>query len=298
MRLRILGSAAGGGAPQWNCRCPVCALAWKGDPRVRRRTQASLAVSGDGERWVLLDASPDLRQQILDTPCLQPRRDGRDSPIADVVITNADVDHVAGLLTLRERQEFTLHAAPAVLDLISGNPIFRVLAPEMVRMQPLPFDAATPVAGLLVEAIRVPGKVPLWMEDEDAPADAGDTTGLLLRDGDGGAFAAYVPGCARVTDALRDRVRGAALLLFDGTLWRDDEIVRAGVGQKTGRRMGHISISGPEGAVAAWEGVSVGRKLFIHLNNTNPVLVDGSAERDAVAAAGWELAEDGMELVI
>lgn len=297
MQVRILGSAAGGGSPQWNCRCDVCCLAWARDPRVPWRTQCSAAVSADGERWVLLNASPDLRQQILDNPPLWPRGDGlrcdgRASPIGHVVVTNADIDHLAGLLTLRERQPLTVAAEPPVLDQIAANPAFGVLDPEIVRFERLRTGAPHHLADIEVTPLPVPAKVPLWME-RGGENMAADGTALLLSGG--GRRVAYVPACAAVTAALRDRVAGCDLLLFDGTLWRDDELRAAGVGTKTGRRMGHLPVSGPDGALAAWRDVPLGRRVFIHLNNTNPLLVAGSPERIAVADAGWEVAEDGME---
>lgn len=302
MRVRILGSAAGGGSPQWNCRCDVCRLAWARDPRVPWRTQCSAAVSADGERWVLLNASPDLRQQILDNPPLWPRGDGprgdgargdgRASPIGHVVVTNADIDHLAGLLTLRERQPLTIAAERPVLDQIAANPAFGVLDPEIVGFERLRVGEPHRLAEIEITPLPVPAKIPLWME-QGAESLAADGTALLLKAG--GRRVAYVPACAAVTEALRARVADCDLLLFDGTLWRDDELRAAGVGTKTGRRMGHLPVSGPDGALAAWRDVPLGRRVFIHLNNTNPLLVAGSPERIAVADAGWEVAEDGME---
>lgn len=293
--MRILGSAAGGGSPQWNCRCAVCALAWAGDSRVPWRTQCSTAVSADGERWVLLNASPDLRQQILENPPLRPARDGRHSPIAAVVVTNADVDHVAGLLTLREGQKLTVAAPPQVLAQIDANPIFGVLNRELVAFRPLRPGEPQEIAGLEVTAFPVAAKVPLWMEGT-ADALAAEGTGLMIESA--GRRVAHVTACAEVTDELRRRVAGSDLLLFDGTLWRDDELVRAGLGAKTGRRMGHVPIAGAGGALEAWRDVPVGRRLFLHVNNTNPVLVAGSPERLAVQDAGWDVAADGMEITL
>ena len=302
MKVRVLGSAAGGGFPQWNCRCPVCTLAWNGDARVKPRTQSSVAVSADGAQWFLLNASPDLKQQILANPPLQPRGNGRHSPIAGVVMTNADVDHVGGLLSLRERQRLVLYGTERVLATLAGNPIFGVLDDTVVERHGVVLDEAMRLvlpggdaAGLTVEAFAVPGKPALWLEN--GPASREDTIGLIVRD-DGGSMLAYVPACAQITDAVRRRVEGAALLLFDGTLWRDDEMIAAGVGSKTGARMGHVSIGGAEGALAGWAGSAIARKLFIHINNTNPVLIDGSPERRAAIDAGWGVAEDGQEFVL
>lgn len=268
---------------------------------MERRTQSSVAVSADGRSWFLLNASPDLKQQILANPPLQPRGSGRHSPIAGVVLTNADVDHLGGLLTLRERQPLAIYATERVHGTIDANPIFKVLNPGDVRRHRLtPDDRAALVgpdgaaSGLSVEPFIVPGKVALWLEGGTASAE--DTIGLIVRDGRSGARLVYTPACAAVDDGLRRRLDGAALLLFDGTLWRDDEMIRAGVGEKTGKRMGHISISGPDGALAALAGAKVARKLFIHINNTNPILIDGSPERREAETAGWGVARDGEEL--
>lgn len=309
MRIIVLGSAAGGGSPQWNCNCATCRSVRAGAPGTRLRTQSSLAVSRDGDDWVLLNASPDVRQQIIATPRLHPRSGARHSPIAAVVLTNADVDHVAGLLTLRERQPFTLHASDRVHAALEANPIFRVADPNLVPRHPLPLGVPIEVAsadgaplGVTVEAFAVPGKVALYLEDQSAGADfgteEGDTIGLCLREPATGACAFYIPGCAAVDDALAQRLTGAPLVLFDGTLYTDDEMIAAGLGVKTGRRMGHISIAGPHGALAAFEPLRVRRRIFVHINNTNPVLIEGSPEHRAVEDAGWEVAYDGMEIEV
>jgi pyrroloquinoline quinone biosynthesis protein B len=302
LKVRVLGSAAGGGFPQWNCRCPVCVLAWNGDTRVTPRSQSSVAVSANGEDWFLLNASPDLKQQILANPPMWPRGNGRHSPIAGVVMTNADVDHVGGLLTLRERQALMLYGTERVLATLAANAIFTVLDESLVARRVMTLDQPVPLhlpggdaSGLTLEAFAVPGKPALWLEG--SPGSREDTIGLILRDTAGAAMA-YIPACADVTEAVRRRVAGTALLLFDGTLWRDDEMIEAGVGSKTGARMGHVSIGGANGALARWKGTAIGRKLFIHINNTNPVLIDGSPERKTVTDAGWAIAEDGQEFTL
>jgi pyrroloquinoline quinone biosynthesis protein B len=298
MRLIVLGAAAGGGFPQWNSACPVGRRAWQRDPAARWRSQCSVALSTDGERWTLLNASPDLRQQILATPALHPRRGPRHSPIAAVVLTNGDVDHVAGLLTLRESQSFALYATAAILAVLDSNPIFNVLNPEFVRRERLTLEQPLEIdGGSTVVPFAVPGKVPLYLEG-DAPSigvETEDVIGLELRAG-AGQSAFFIPGCAHLTPALAGRLRGAALVLFDGTLWADDEMIRSGTGVKTGARMGHMSIFGPDGTLAAFAPLDVRRRILIHINNTNPILVDDSAERKVVEAAGWEVAYDGMEI--
>jgi pyrroloquinoline quinone biosynthesis protein B len=268
-----------------------------------------VAVSADGRRWVLLNAAPDLRAQLEATPALHPRPAPgaiRHSPIAAVVLTGAEVDSIAGLLTLRERHPFALHAAAPALDVLAANPIFQVLDPALVPRRRLPLGPGTPLRdaagvplGLTLEAFAVPGKVPLFQEKggtDPGQAEGGETIGLALSAGGGTLF--FIPGCAALTPALRARLEGAACVLFDGTLWRDDEMIRAGAGPKTGRRMGHMSIDGPDGTLAGFAGLGVRRRILIHLNNTNPVLLADSPERAAVAATGWEVAEDGMEITL
>jgi pyrroloquinoline quinone biosynthesis protein B len=296
MRIIVLGSAAGGGYPQWNSACAVGARAWRHDPAARWRTQCSLAISADDERWVLLNASPDLRQQILATPALHPKAAPRHSPLTAVVLTNGDIDHVAGLLTLRESHSFDLYATGAILDVLAANPIFDALNPDYVARHRIALDEAIEVAGLQIMAFAVPGKVPLYLERGE-PVIGGegeDTIGLEVRAGDRHFF--FVPGCARLTAALAARLEGAPLVFFDGTLWTDDEMVQSRTGAKAGTRMGHISASGPDGSLAALASLDVGRKVYIHINNTNPMLLDDSPERAAAVRAGWEVAHDGMEV--
>jgi pyrroloquinoline quinone biosynthesis protein B len=306
MHVRVLGAAAGGGFPQWNCNCAGCARARAHDPAVRPRTQASLAVSADGARWVLLNASPDLPYQIAAAPCLQPKQGDalRHSPIAAVIISGGDVDCIAGLLSLREAQAFSVYADGFVQKIFYENRIFRVLDRRFVTFNALPagqvvnVEAADGAAlGLWVEAFHVAGKVPLYEETSDdiAALRAADAVvGLCVSDGARRVF--YIPGCAAVTPELRARLRPDDVLFFDGTLWRDDEMIAAGTGVKTGARMGHISVCGPQGSIAAFAGVEMARKIFIHINNTNPILCDDSEEATFVRQAGWEVAYDGMAL--
>jgi pyrroloquinoline quinone biosynthesis protein B len=303
LRAIVLGAAAGGGYPQWNCRCAICALAWDGDDRVRPRTQSSLAVSADGRNWALLNASPDLGAQIRATPALQPRRPGsaggRDSPVRAVVLTNGDVDHVAGLLTLREKAPLAVFATAETRAAVVANPLFAVLDANLVEWREIALGQPfAPLPGLDVEAFAVPGKVPLYLEGAtvEIGTETGSTIGLSVRCS--GARLDYVPGCAAVTPALAARLAGADALLFDGTVFHDDEMLVAGVGSKTGRRMGHLPVGGADGSLNALAGVPAGRKVFVHINNTNPMLVDGTPERRAVESAGWTVAEDGTEIAL
>jgi pyrroloquinoline quinone biosynthesis protein B len=257
----------------------------------------------------VLNASPDLRQQVGERWQLQPLLDApkRSSPISAVVLTNADVDHVAGLLSLRERQPLAVYGHGRVLDTLARNHIFNVLDPAFVARRALALDKPIELSdsceiplGLTLQAFAVPGKVALWLEDSNAQnfgTATGDTIGLEIWAGNSRSLF-YIPGCAAVTHELADRLRGAALVFFDGTLWRDDEMIAQGVGAKSGLRMGHMSCSGEGGAIAAFAGLNVARKIFIHINNTNPLVVDDSPERVEAESAGWEVAYDGMEILL
>jgi len=311
MKIRVLGSAAGGGYPQWNCNHPNSRRPRRGDAEAPPRTQSSLAVSADGDDWVLFNASPDLRQQIFDNDVLHPRDDRglRDSPIQAVVLTNADVDHVAGLLNLRESQPFQIYATERVLGVLGANTIFNVLNPEFVSRVPMRLDTdiellrpnGTPL-GISVHPFAVPGKVALWLEDASKGDNFGsvdeDTIALEVKDHQGATRFFYMPACARMTESLASRLKGAPLIFFDGTLWTDDEMIRDGVGVKTGQRMGHMSVSGDDGTIAAFADLNVARKVFIHINTTNPILAADSPERAVAENAGWEVSFDGMEIEV
>lgn len=308
MRIRVLGSAAGGGFPQWNCNCRNCADVRAGRPGFRARTQSSLAVSADGTAWVLLNASPDLRQQINDTPELGSVADGklRNSPIKAAVVTNGDVDHVTGLINLREAQPLVVYGSKRVMDTLAANTIFNVLAENVVARHDLPMDTALAVAGpdgptgITVEAFDVPGKVALYLEDATKGGNfgsrSGDTIGLKVSAPATGKHFYYIPGCAELDPPLRARLQDAPLVFFDGTLYTDDEMLEQGLMPKTGARMGHISMSGPDGSIAAFKTLNIPRKIYVHINNSNPVLNENSPQRQATEQAGWEVGYDGMEV--
>ena len=299
MRAVVLGAAAGGGFPQWNSNGAACRRARSGDPAATPRTQASLAVSADGVTWTLLNASPDLRQQIERNAILHPSGSARSTPIGAVVLTGGDVDVLAGLLTMRERQAFDLFATARVHQVLEANPIFEVLSREFVQRRTVALDEPFRLAGgLTVTLFAVPGKVPLYLEQDDAPAIETNEQTVGAEVADGRARLFYIPGCAAMTPDLARRLHGAALVLFDGTLWSDDEMVRAGLSPKTGTRMGHMSVSGPDGTMAAFRGLDVGRRVLIHINNSNPILLDDSPERREVEDAGWDVAYDGMEFAL
>ncbi len=294
----VLGSAAGGGYPQWNCLCPVCRLAWQGDRRVKPRGQASLAVSADGAHWTLLNAAPDLRAQIAAVPALHPRGASRTSPISAAVLTGAEVDQTAGLLNLRERQPFTLHGTAETLGILGDNPMFDVLASDVVARQAVALEQTFALpGGITAKLFAVPGKLPLYLEGDNPDTSAETSANVGVEIEADGKRLAFVPGCAEMRPALHDRLARADVVLFDATLFTDDEMIRTGTGVKTGRRMGHMPIDGPDGTLAALSDLP-GRRILIHINNTNPILIDDSPERRCVEAAGWEVAEDGMEIVL
>ena len=308
MVIRVLGSAAGGGFPQWNCNGRNSADVRKGTAGLSPRTQASVAVSADGRQWVLLNASPDLRQQINDTPALHPDPQGapRNSPIKAVVLTNGDVDAIAGLLTLREGQPFTIYGTARVLGVLASNSVFSVLDPHLVKRVTMELGGAFAVegpagpVGLEIEAFPVPGKVALYLEDAGAGAglgtQEGDTVGLKVSDPATRHHFFFIPGCAKLDDALRARLKGAPLLFFDGTLYTNDEMIEQGLLNKTGERIGHMNMSGRDGSLTQFAPLDIGRKIFIHINNSNPALRENSRERAAIEAAGWEVSYDGMEI--
>jgi pyrroloquinoline quinone biosynthesis protein B len=299
----VLGSAAGGAFPQWNCRCPVCELAWRGDPRVRARTQASIAVSSGNGRWTLLNASPDLGQQLRVTPQLHPQStEGllRGSPIDAVVLTGGEIDQITGLLSLRESTPFTLYATPSSQAAVAANAMFNAMFSPMgamTRRAVNPGERFTLNGDIEASLFMVPGKLPLYLEG-DAPeigAETAANVGIELVHEN--KRLVFVPGAAAVSPSMRERFARADVIFFDGTLFTDDEMQRSGTGVKTGRRMGHMPIAGEGGALAALDGLNA-RRIFVHINNTNPILIDGSPERGTVEAAGWQVAHDGMEVVL
>lgn len=271
-------------------------------------TQCSLAVSGDGAQWALLNASPDLRAQILATPALQPpggaARLARVSPLRAVLLTSAEIDCVAGLLNLREKQPFNLFASEAVLAALEANPIFQALDRALVHVASAALDAPFElIPGVTATLFATPGKAPLYLEGRgadrqplDTAVEDGRAVGARLEAS--GRTAYVIPGCARVTPELARRLQGAPLVMFDGTVFHDDDMIRAGVGVKTGARMGHVAMAGPEGSLAAFRELNVARKIYVHINNTNPVLRPDAPERRMVVAEGWEIAHDGLEITV
>jgi pyrroloquinoline quinone biosynthesis protein B len=264
---------------------------------VRPATQASIAVSGNETDWVVVGASPDLRQQIQHNPRLWPVHGPRHSPIAGVVLLGGDVDAIAGLLVLRERQPFTVYAPTPLLDLIRQNNIFNVLDPAVVRQEPIaPHQPVRCVGGVMLTLLEMPGKVPLYLESRGATsAEPGPTYAAQLKAN--GRSVIMAPACAEITDSVHQQLRDTDLVFFDGTLFTDDEMIATGLGQKTGRRMGHVPVSGPGGTLERLADVP-GRRVLLHINNSNPILLRDSPERRQVEAAGFEVAYDGMEVVL
>jgi len=308
LRVVVLGAAAGGGVPQWNCGCPVCRAA-RTEHSELRSTQASIAVGADGDHWFLINASPDLRQQLIATPQLHPKAgELRHSPIAGVILTNGEIDAIAGLLSMREGSPFTIYAHARVLAILKANSIFDVLAEKNVGRQPIeidqPFEPRVPdgsPSAIEILPFAVSGKGAWYLEGKVHPGGndaAGDTIGLRIKDKRSGKFFYFVAACAVVTDELKTRLAGAPLVFFDGTVWRDDELIAAGLGNKTGQAMGHIAMSGDHGAIAALDGLDIGQKMFLHINNSNPALLPASPERKIAERAGWRIAADGMEIVL
>ncbi|WP_245464173.1 pyrroloquinoline quinone biosynthesis protein PqqB [Rhizobium sp. NXC24] len=281
--------------PQWNCGCPTCVAARLGD--LAPQTQASLAVSVDGRAWLVVDASPDICQQLRNQPELWPQ-ELRDSPFKSIMLTSGDIDHVAGLLTLREKQPFELFATRALLETLEQNPIYGVLDPLHVRQNPIELETPFfPLDDLEARLFAVAGKVPLYLEKDEPElgVESEQTVGVEFRIG--AQRVLYIPGCGGVSVALADRIAGAELLFFDGTVFTDDEMIRMGTGQKTGRRMGHVPISGPGGSLEALSRLPIGRCIYIHVNNTNPVWRAG-AERAQLERHGFAVGYDGMEVTL
>ena len=297
MKVIVLGAAAGGGFPQWNANSSMNRRAFAGDRNTPRLTQCSLAVSADGGDWLLLNASPDIRQQVVATPELHPRSGVRSSPIRSVILTGADVDALAGLLTLRERQHFTVWASDYVLAAVEANPIFGVLDRAVVRFERIGNHGRfEPLAGLVCEIFAAPGKPPLYLERAHGiSAKEGASFGLRITDG-ASKVLVFLPACAEITPEIVRSVNDADALFFDGTMYKDDEMIQSGEGNKTARRMGHVSMSGDAGSIALLLEARSRQRYFIHINNSNPVLDRESPERKAVEDAGWKIAEDGMRL--
>jgi pyrroloquinoline quinone biosynthesis protein B len=294
VRLRVLGSAAGGGSPQWNCSCPVCAAVRSGAGH--RRTQSSVAVSANGRRWFLINASPDVRAQIEAFPGLHPH-EGRATPLEAVLLTDAELDHTLGLLLLREARVLRLYATPAVhKTLCDGSGVLRTLE----RYCPVEWRAVVPGADVpLADGLSCRAfDVPTTKRDRfGTGVDHGRVVGYRLTDERTGGTVVYLPGVQALT-GLRTEIEGCDCLLIDGTCWRDDELIRLGLAGKTCRDMGHLPVDGPDGSLAQLPSLGVRRAIYVHMNNTNPILLDDAPERRIVEDSSMEVAMDGLEVEV
>jgi pyrroloquinoline quinone biosynthesis protein B len=296
MWLRVLGSAAGGGFPQWNCGCPSCRAARDGSRPCRSRSQSSVAVSADYRRWFLINASPDIRTQIEAFPALHPRAD-RGTPLEAVLLTDAELDHTLGLLLLREGRSVVLHATESVREtLCGGSGVLRTLERYCpVEWRPVLPGTDVPLAdGLSYRAFDVPTTK---RSRFGRGAEPGRVVGYRLTDERTGRVTVYLPGVQDLS-TVRDQLDGCACLLVDGTCWHDDELIRLGLAAKTAHEMGHQPIGGPGGSLEQISSLPIERKIYIHINNTNPILLDDTPERRAVADRGVEVAMDGLEVEV
>ncbi|KQV36482.1 pyrroloquinoline quinone biosynthesis protein PqqB [Massilia sp. Root335] len=302
MNIVVLGSAAGGGFPQWNCNCRNCAGLRNGTVRATARTQSSIAVSSNGTDWVLINASPDILAQIRATPALQPARARRDSGIAAVMLMDAQIDHVAGLLMLREGKELPLYCtAPVWRELNGALPLVPVLSHYCgVRWHALSMEGGVRVPG--IDGIRftplaLASKAPPYSDHREHP-EAGDNIGLLIEDVGTGKSAFYAPGLGAIDPRVEAAMRKADCVLVDGTFWDADEMIAPGLSGKTAADMGHLPQSGEGGMIAVLDGIGTRRKVLIHINNTNPILDEDAEQRAVLARHGIEVAFDGMEIAL
>lgn len=304
MKLKILGSAAGGGFPQWNCNCPNCDGIRRGTIKAQARTQSSLAISVNGDDWLLINASPDILAQIRSNPDLQPARSVRDTGIAAVLVTDAQIDHVTGLLMLRERSTpLPLYTTPSVFrDLSSGFPITSILSHYCgIKHHPIPLDGTAMqidiLPGVSITAVPLRSKAPPYSPNRQAPAQ-GDNIGLFITNTGNGASVFYAPGLGQPEPHVIKAMNRANTVLVDGTLWDDDEMIQLGLSAKTSQDMGHLALHGTDGMIELLNGLGTRshpiRKVLVHINNTNPVLREDSAERAKLDAHGIEVATDGM----
>jgi pyrroloquinoline quinone biosynthesis protein B len=307
MRIKILGSAAGGGFPQWNCNCRNCECSRAGTFKGKSRTQTQVAISNDDRTWFLLNTSPDLRLQIEATLALHPQNAGRGSPIAGVLLTSGDIDQIAGLLSLRELQTFRVYCTSSIRRILrDDNSMFAMLnrVPDQVVWTEIPSDGSFSLltvagddSGIGCTVFSLGSRYPAYVSRERVtslkPEEA--LLGVIVTSSSGKRLA-YMPAVPAVDDSLLQRLEDAYLLLFDGTFWSDDELIRVQGGGSTAREMGHVPVSGADGSLRRLAGLRRPRKVFVHLNNTNPMLDESGPEYAEIRAAGWEVAEDGWTL--
>lgn len=301
MYIQILGSAAGGGFPQWNCNCVNCAGLRAGTLRAQARTQSSIAISDNGVDWILCNASPDIRAQLEAFPKLQPARKARDTAIAAIVLLDSQIDHTTGLLTLREGCPHEVWCTEMVhQDLTTGFPLFNMLKHWNggLKWNTIALEGSFVIPAcpnLLITPVPLRSSAPPYSPHRNDP-HPGDNIGLLIEDRKTGGKLFYAPGLGQVNPDLLEIMRKADCLLVDGTLWRDDEMLERGVGDKLGSEMGHMPQSGPGGMIEVLDTMPASRKILIHINNTNPILDEDSAERATLGEHGIEVAFDGMSI--
>jgi pyrroloquinoline quinone biosynthesis protein B len=302
MHVILLGTAAGGGFPQWNCWCPTCRIARDEPARAHSRTQSSIAFSADGVRWFLGNASPDVREQLAQLPRAEVAG-VRHVPVEGIVLTDAELDHTLGVTLLREGRQLQIIATPAVIRTIAEDsrvlPVTQAFAVvETVEITlgettPLDYRDGTP-SGLTIEMKAVRGDPPRFARKEEV----GHTVAAFITDSASGKSCVFVPGCGGLGPKLLARLNEAELLLFDGTFWTDDELIRLGISDRAASAMGHVAISGPEGSLAVLSQLDCRQKVYTHINNTNPMLIEQSPERAAVEGAGMLVGMDGMHFEI
>jgi len=307
MHVKILGSAAGGGFPQWNCACPNCQLIRSGSFPGKARSQTQVAISQDGQAWFLLGASPDVRSQIEAAPELQPDEGTRHSPLCGVVLTSADLDQVLGLLLLRELQPLNVYATASVIHIVRDqNSMFAMLnrSPDQVRWHAISpgesFPLQTPSgqqSGITCTSISVSVRYPFYVSGRGQHLNPTEAVLALIVTSAFGRTLVYAPSVAAITQSLRECLDRADLLLFDGTFYNDDELIPIR-GDKRAHEMGHIPVAGEDGSLRQLVRLEKPRKLYIHINNTNPMLNETSPEYRKVREAGWELAEDGWQATL
>jgi pyrroloquinoline quinone biosynthesis protein B len=306
MQIHLLGTAAGGGFPQWNCNCAICRAVREGTRPAQPRTQSCAAVSADGRRWFLLNASPDVRLQIESFPPLLPTgATPRGTRIEGILLTNADLDHTLGLLILREGGRLPVHATATVRHALTEGVALAAILESYCgvdwreppsELSPLTYADGTP-SGLHYAAFALPGKPPRYLEGR-AEAAPGDCVGYRIVDKATGGRLVFLPDAAILDEVVMGQLRACDVLLLDGTFWSENEMERMGVGTTPASRMGHLPIGGQDGSLVRIAPLSIARKIYVHINNTNPILVEDSPERAAVEAAGVEVGHDGMDLTL
>jgi pyrroloquinoline quinone biosynthesis protein B len=301
MKIRILGSGAGGGFPQWNCNCHNCSRIRSGNMKGKARTQSSIAVSSDNENWLLINASPDIRAQLESFPAIQPKQGLRDTGIKAILLIDSQIDHTTGLLMLREGKPLDIYCTEMVKqDLTSGFPVFNMLSHYCtVNHHPVPIDGGSftipPIADLRFYSQALKSKAPPYSPHRYDPHD-GDNIGLIIEQISTGKKLFYSPGLGEIEPHVMEAMKASDCVLVDGTFWTNDEMVTMGISQKRAREIGHLPQSGEGGMIEVLNGVKNTRKILIHINNTNPILDEDSEPRKTLDTAGIEVAYDGMEI--